>query len=186
MDEHMIVNNVDIIPTGDEIADGIVLDTDSPMIKQHLLELNSNCIVRIRTAVKDIEKEIIQIISNCINDEPDLIVLIGGSGSGHIHSNILGVDCTHSGMETYLDICCATSLYGKNGHMWSRLVCGKKGNALIINVPGPYVEAEAAIIAFCECISTTDSIHEINDAMSKAVLIQYGSSVGRVVVNNEN
>jgi hypothetical protein len=41
-----------------------------------------------------------------------------------------------------------SSLHGWNGHFWSRLVCGHRGNAFVINAPGPYQEARAAIEAF--------------------------------------
>jgi molybdopterin biosynthesis enzyme len=170
-----MINVVEIIPTGDELRNGIVLDTDSPMLMQKLLELNNNCIVRRRAVTQDTTEAISDQIRQCLQENPDLIILIGGSGSGHLHSEISGKDCTYSSMETQLNDVCATSLYGKNGHMWSRLVCGYVDETMVINVPGPYAEAKAAIEAFCSSIKCDYDLKEINRAMAEAVKKCYES-----------
>ena len=54
----------------------------------------------------------------------------------------MGKDFTHSALERYLDEKSSREIYGKNGHLWCKLICGKKGDTLIVNVPGPYQEAK--------------------------------------------
>lgn len=164
-----MIDFAEIIPTGDELCSGIVLDTDSPMLMQHLLRMNNNCTVRRWSVTHDSMEAITKRIRQCMKQEPDLIILIGGSGSGHLHSDVLGKDYTHAGMESLMDDYAATSLYGKNGHMWSRLVCGYIGKTLVLNVPGPYVEAQAAIKAFCELWPGGPSLSDLNHAMAAAV-----------------
>jgi len=164
-----MINSVEILPTGDELCSSVVLDTDSPMLMQQLLKLNNNCTIRRNAVTQDTQEAITQRIRQCLLQEPDLIILIGGSGSGHLHSEGLGRDYTHAGMESLMDAYRATSLYGKNGHMWSRLVCGYIGKTLVMNVPGPYVEAQAAIKAFCEAWETEPDLNTLNNAMAAAV-----------------
>lgn len=164
-----------ILPTGDELRNGTVLDTDSPMLMQALLRLNNNCRICRCGVVSDSMMAITEEIHNCTEAKADLIILIGGSGSGHLHSDLLGKDYTHAGMESLLERSTAISLYGKNGHMWSRLVCGYIGSTLVVNVPGPYVEAKAAIAAFC-AVMEEDPVPEIealNHAMAQAVAACY-------------
>lgn len=168
-----MINTVEILPTGDELQNGTVLDTDSPMLMQELLHLNADCTVCRHSITQDSVESIVERIRKCLLDEPDLIILIGGSGSGHLHSDLLGKDCTHTGMETLMDDFAATSLYGKNGHMWSRLVCGQIGKTLVINVPGPFVEAKAAIKAFCAEYEKEPTLKELNQAMAAAVVRCY-------------
>lgn len=79
----------------------------------------------------------------------ELAIFIGGSGGGHRYSATLGRDYTHSALDRLLEGVAARSIYGQNGHLWSRLLCGTRRGARVINLPGPYVEAEAAIRAFC-------------------------------------
>lgn len=166
-----MIETVEIIPTGDELKNGVVLDTDSPMLMQQLLRMNNNCTVRRWAVTRDTLEAIAERIRRCVEQEPDLVILIGGSGSGHLHSEVLGKDYTHAGMESLMDDFAATSLYGKNGHMWSRLVCGYIGKTLVMNVPGPFVEAQAAIKAFCGLWETEEipSLSQINNAMAAAV-----------------
>ncbi len=94
-------------------------------------------------------------------------------GGGHRFSSTLGKDYTHSAMEQWLDQKTSRQIYGKNGHMWTNLVCGKKGDCLVVNVPGPLQEAEAAIEAFIQAVGKSGSIEGINRAMTEAVLAQY-------------
>lgn len=166
-----MIEYVEIIPTGDELKNGVVLDTDSPMLMQRLLRMNNNCTVRRWAVTRDTIEDITERIRRCVAQNPDLIILIGGSGSGHLHSDVLGKDYTHTGMESLMDDFAATSLFGKNGHMWSRLMCGYIGKTLVMNVPGPYVEAKEAIEAFCELWErkSEPALQDINSAMAAAV-----------------
>ena len=98
---------------------------------------------------------------------------IGGSGGGYRFSSTLGSDYTHSAMELWLDEKVSHCIYGKNGHLWSKLVCGRKGGALVINVPGPIREAAATIAAFAESAREGRDIRAINEAMTRALYAQY-------------
>lgn len=165
-----MIQSAIILPTGDELKRGNILDTDSPMIMQTLLQMNGNCRVCRMPVLRDNMADITTQIAQCAAQERvDLIVLIGGSGSGHLHSDLMGKDFTYAAMKPLLDACESTSLYGKNGHMWSHLVCGMLRNTMVINVPGPYVEAKAAIDAFCGAVSKNASLRVINQAMASAV-----------------
>ncbi|MGD9567688.1 MAG: molybdopterin-binding protein [Sedimentibacter sp.] len=169
----MIYNAV-IIPTGDEIKSGIVLDTDSSMIMQQLIKLNCDCNVLRVAPVKDEENKIADAVKYYAEKHVDLIVLIGGSGGGHRYSKTLSKDFTHSSLELILDEKHSSEIYGKNGHMWSKLYCGKIGSTMVINVPGPYDEAHAAIKAFCSAYEKNkDNLKEINFYMMKSVKEQY-------------
>ncbi len=171
----LMFNKAVIIPTGDEVKEEIVLDTDSPMIMQELIKLNGNCNVVRYSPICDKQDEIIECIKKVVHEGSDLIVIIGGSGGGHRYSNTLGKDYTHSSLDLLLEEKYASVIYGKNGHMWSKLLCGKIGTTMIINVPGPYDEAQAAIKSFCASYEKNeDDLKEININMMKAVREQYG------------
>jgi len=98
------------------------------------------------------------------------VVLIGGSGGGHRFSRTLADDYTHSGMEKILEDKTVSSLYGKNGHLWSRLVCGVIGKTIVFNVPGPYREASAAMEAVYQIGAVSRAnLTDINHSMAEAV-----------------
>ena len=170
-----------IIPTGDELAAGIVIDTDAPEIMKNLLAINGSAeVVRIAPVI-DKEEAIVNKIKESAANGYDLIVLIGGSGGGHRFSKTLGKDFTHSALERYLDENASHEIYGKNGHMWSKLVCGKKGSTIIINVPGPYVEAQAACEAFLSAYTKGLTLDEISLEMANAVLAKYPVGAAKTV-----
>ncbi|MCI1931340.1 MAG: molybdopterin-binding protein, partial [Clostridia bacterium] len=102
-----------IIPTGDELKAGIVLDTDSPMIMQTLLSINGGCEVRRIAPVLD-RQELIESTIKKMASQNDLIVMIGGSGGGHRYSSTLGKDFTHSSLEEILEEKHSSKMYGKN------------------------------------------------------------------------
>ena len=164
-----------IIPTGDELNAGIVLDTDSPMLMQTLLGINGGAQITRLAPVVDKETLIIDTIKDIAIDGSDLIVMIGGSGGGHRYSSTLGKDYTHSSLEQILENQFFQEMYGKNGHMWCKLVIGKIGETLVINVPGPFDEAKAAITAFKSAYTKDENdLKEINRAMMEAVKAKYG------------
>lgn len=164
-----------IIPTGDELNDGIVLDTDSPMLMQVLLSINGGAEITRLAPVVDKETLIIDTIKNIAGSGSDLIVMIGGSGGGHRYSQSLGKDYTHSSLEQILENKFSQEMYGKNGHMWCKLVIGEVGETLVINVPGPFDEAKAAIDAFKIAYTKNQrDLKEINKAMMEAVKAKYG------------
>ena len=118
----MKLDKIFILPTGNELAGGIVLDTDSPMLMQRLLREAPNAMM-VRCSVSlDDHGSIASRIRQATEENADLIILIGGSGSGHLHSEILGKDCTGESMESLLEESTATALYGKTdtcGPAWS-------------------------------------------------------------------
>lgn len=168
-----MISHAFIIPTGNEIKDGTVLDLDCPKIMEELVRLNPEMVVTRLAPVVDVEENIVETMQSCVERGADLVVLVGGSGGGHRFSETLGKDYTHSAMERWLDRRVSHQIYGKNGHMWSKLICGRKGDCLVINVPGPLREAAAAIKAFTGSMREGLDLRGINDAMSEAVLAQY-------------
>lgn len=139
-----MINKAIIIPTGDEILNGTVLDTNSPAIMTLILERFPGCEVKRLTPSIDNENTIINKLKRSIEQKADLIFIIGGSGGGHRFIPHAARDFTHTAIMKMLPNSCYKEIYGKNGHMWSKLIVAKEGNSLIINVPGPYVEAIAA------------------------------------------
>ena len=162
-----------ILPTGDEIQNGIVLDLDAPELMGQILRQYPQAEVTRLCPLKDVEDVIFQKITEVAEGAPDLIVLIGGSGGGHRFSPTLGKDFTHTALARYLDEYASHEIYGKNGHMWRKLVCGKKGSTTFINVPGPFVEAQAAIKAFLTAYEKQATPDEISLAMAEAVFALY-------------
>lgn len=174
------MKSVYIVPTGDEIKNNTVLDLDSSEIMKQVVSVYSCAQVTRICPISDVEDAIFQKIKEIVALEPDLVVLIGGSGGGHRFSKSLGKDFTHSALEKYLDENTSREIYGKNGHMWTKLICGKKDKTMIINVPGPFVEAQAACYAFLEAFSNDKSIDEINYAMAKAVFDKYPTGAAKL------
>ncbi len=165
-----MIKSAVIIPTGDEIASGIVLDTDSPEVMRQLLALEPTMAVSRRSPVRDEEDAIVCAVTDAARTA-DLVVLIGGSGGGHRFDPALGRDFTHSALEQVLEGAISRRLFGKNGHLWCRLVCGRLDGAQVINLPGPVVEARAAMEAFCQTAEADPDA--INRAMTRAVLATY-------------
>lgn len=175
------MKSIYILPTGDEIRNGIVLDLDSPEIIEQAVCAYPTAQVTRLCPILDEEDAIFKKLEEITNKSPDLIVLIGGSGGGHRFSKSLGKDFTHTALEKYLDENSSHEIYGKNGHMWTKLICGKKHNTIIINVPGPYVEAKVAFEAFLKAFRQDKSLDAISLSMAEAVLAEYPVGVARTV-----
>jgi molybdopterin biosynthesis enzyme len=170
------MNSVLILPTGDEIRDGIVLDTDSPEITRQVLAVYPLCRVTRASPLPDDEATIAEALLKGCGGEADLVVLVGGSGGGHRHSDTLGKDYTHSALEDILNPHASRAIYGKNGHLWSKMLCGRIGTTAVTNVPGPFVEARAAFAAFLRgWRERPGDWPVICGLMADAVLRQYGS-----------
>lgn len=166
-----MIQTAAILPTGDEIRAGIVSDTDSSEVLCQLVRLNPQMRVVRYAPICDREDTIAQAVTAAARDN-DLVILIGGSGGGHRFSSTLGKDYTHTALEMILPSAKSRQLFGKNGHLWCKLVCGRLGGTLVINLPGPFVEAQAAMKAFCGACETEDE-DAINSAMAQAVIGQY-------------
>lgn len=172
----MLFSKAIIIPTGDELASGVVLDTDSPAVMGELLAVNPSAFVARTAPVIDREEKITETIKGFEAQGYDLIILLGGSGGGHRYSSTLGKDYTHTSLDSILEDIHEGALYGKNGHMWSKLVMGRLNGALVFNLPGPYEEACATIKAFRSCCDKgiTD-LETINREMLEALKAKYGA-----------
>ena len=162
-----------ILPTGNEILEGIVRDLDAPEMMRQIVAEWPDAEVTRTAPIIDEEDAIFKRICEAAETGADLIVLIGGSGGGHRFSKTLGRDFTHTALVRYLDEYSAREIYGKNGHMWSKLVCGKKDNALFINVPGPFQEAKAAMEACIKEMHIGAGVEDISKAMAQAVFEKY-------------
>lgn len=168
-----MMKKIRIIPTGDEIRAGIVRDLDSPMVMSSILRKYPTAEVLRVAPVNDTASDILAALTAAAESGADLAILIGGSGGGHRFSPTLGKDFSHSAMDEFVQNGCAREIYGKNGHLWCRLVCGQREGMVAINLPGPYVEAEAAINAFLAVESEHMDFEKINQAMAEAVFAQY-------------
>ena len=170
----MWVNRAVVIPTGGEIMDGTVLDTVSPAVIFSLIRMNPLCTVYRAAPIEDEQNIIRRAVEYWVCEGMELVVLIGGSGGGHRHCTTLSEDYTWSALDKLLDEKASREIWGKNGHMWCKLVCGRRKGALVINLPGPHSEAKAAIEAFCRVYpQNSKGLEEINAAMMQAVLAQY-------------
>lgn len=170
-----------ILPTGNEIQNGVVRDLDSPELMSQIVSAYPMAEVTRLCPLVDEEDAIFQKICQTAELGPDLIVLIGGSGGGHRFSDSLGRDFTHTALVRYLDEHASREIYGKNGHLWTKLVCGKKGNTLVINVPGPFTEASAAMAACLQALESGSDVNEICRAMAQAVYNTYPAGAAQAL-----
>lgn len=168
-----MIKSVTIIPTGDEIASGTVLDTNSPCLLEMILREFPQCRI-IRTApVKDVERDIACELEKYIS-KVDVIFLLGGTGGGHRFDESLAFDYSHSALLNLIPEASYRELYGSNGHLWSKLIAARKNGTLIITLPGPYVEAKAAARVVIEDIRAGIDLPEtLVDHVAQAVLSQY-------------
>lgn len=174
-----LLKKVSIIPTGNEINNGVVIDTNSPAIMQIILENFPQCEVTREKPVVDKENKIVEKIDECVSKDSDLVIIIGGSGGGYRFDSTLAEDYTHTAMIKYLSEFTAREIYGKNGHLWSKIVYGRKDSTIVTNVPGPYVEAVAAAKALIKSLKDdSKDIDPICEDMANAVLNNYPSKEG--------
>jgi molybdopterin biosynthesis enzyme MoaB len=163
-----------LIPTGNEICQGIVLDTNSPALMEIILEkFPQACVQRLSPVQDDLDA-----IRKVIEDHRDwnLIILIGGSGGGKQYDPDLAADMTHPALEHLLQQKIEKRIYGYNGHLWSRLLIGKlAGGSLVANVPGPYAEAVAAGKALIGSLAEGRKLSDVLEQVAAAVLAQYPS-----------
>lgn len=169
-----------LLPTGGEILDGTVLDTNSPELLAQLLRHDPACRVLREAPLADSPCAITGAVRRHAENGASLILLTGGSGGGHCYSATLAEDHTWAVLEGLLTPKSSHALYGKNGHLWCKLVCGLCGECLVANLPGPFVEAREAMAAFLRVYSEApDNTAAIVRAMGEAVRAQYGGFDGR-------
>ncbi len=161
-----------LIPTGNEICQGTVLDTNSPALMEIVLEKFPRAAVQRLSPIEDNPETIYKTIEAHL--DWDLMILIGGSGGGKNCDPDLAPDMTHLVLDSLLEEKQEKRIYGYNGHLWSRLLIGKlQKNNLVANVPGPYVEAVAAGKALINAIAQNQDLAAISENVAAAVLAQY-------------
>jgi molybdopterin biosynthesis enzyme len=160
-----------LIPTGDEVKAGLVLDTNSPALMELILERFPRALVIREEPVIDDLHEIRQAINRF--EDSDLILVIGGSGGGRRYDPALALDVTHTVLENLLENQETKEIYGYNGHLWSRLIIGKYNGVIVANVPGPMVEAVAAARVIIRGLAEGEDLRQISVAVAEAVMKQY-------------
>jgi molybdopterin biosynthesis enzyme MoaB len=164
-----------LIPTGDEILDGTVSDTNSPAIMTLTLERFPACRVLRHQPVADDHDALSQALNNSLQGGYQLTICIGGSGGGKRFIPTLSTDLTPDTMLSFLDHSLTRDIYGNNGHLWARIVAGTKANNLFFNVPGPYAEAVAAVKSALPLFesTTTTPLEPLIDTVVKAIIAMY-------------
>lgn len=164
-----------VVPTGDEIVSGVIVDTNGPAISAVVRSCFPDCHVTVLPAVPDSRNAIRGTAISCAECGADLVILTGGSGGGQRFDPSLAVDCTHDTLFDLLNGPFVRELYGSNGHLWARLVAGTLRATTFLNVPGPYAEAVAAAEAVVRSIGDCGRIdaQRIVDVAASAVLAQY-------------
>lgn len=168
------MNRAVLIPTGDEILDGTVRDANSPAIERALRAAYPGChVVRMRPC-RDRRDDIRSALDRALADSPDLVVLIGGTGGGGTCAPALARDLTSQTVAERLSEAESTELRAANAHLLSKIVVGSEGRTKVLTVPGPHVEAVAAVDAAIGALLTGDATsREICRRIAQAVLEQY-------------
>lgn len=168
-----MLKTVVILPTGNEIADGTVYDSSSLAIMEILLQsFPASKIVRLAPAA-DEEKAITLALLAALQEAPELLFTIGGTGGGRKYVEELAPDYTAASLATLLDNAEEVNIFGSNGHLWARIVAGAYGNTRIVGLPGPHAEALAAAKAAVAVVMDNGDNRLLAEAVSKAVQRQY-------------
>ncbi|ABB15061.1 molybdopterin-binding protein [Carboxydothermus hydrogenoformans] len=138
--DDITIEEVVIIPTGGEIKQGIVLDTNSPKLMELILKKWPDCKV-IRTPPPEDDISAIQKEVKKWGKCKGIIFITGGAGGGKKFNSGLTVDCTHVAVLELIQNAESVEIHGSNGHLLAKIVVGKYEEKVIITLPGPTVEA---------------------------------------------
>lgn len=163
-----------IVPTGDEILNGIVSDTNSPAIMSIIIKHFPGAKITKLKPLKDDELTLIDTFDSFVGDNEALIIFIGGSGGGKRFVDTLAPDHVSDILHKKCDFCSVKELYGQNGHLWSKLIVGKINKTWIFNVPGPHKEAVAATNAFFDNLKVTNDLDKLVQEVAREVEKLYG------------
>ncbi|QDR81994.1 molybdopterin-binding protein [Sporomusa termitida] len=166
------MEEVVIIPTGDEIRQGLVLDTNSPQIMALALGVWPACRIVRAVPPPDGKAEIQEEVRGW-GQGRGIIFLTGGSGGGKVCDSSLAVDCTH---EAVLDIVQggeAVELIGSNGHLLAKIVVGRFKDKLVVTLPGPTVEAVSGAKAVLESAAEDIDCKTLAIQVARAIVAQY-------------
>jgi len=135
------LKKVCIIPTGDELREGVVVDTNSPAVMREILVRFPLCSVTRKEPARDDQEAIRHCISAVLKEAYDLIFVMGGTGGGKRYDPSLARDETHDAMIHLFPDAVFREIYGSNGHLLCKLVLAIHRGCSVITLPGPYVEA---------------------------------------------
>ena len=136
--ERAFLNRVKVFPTGSEVINGAIKDTNSPLIKQEFEKRGYE--VSIGEPIPDEETTIANITENAIYQGYGIVITTGGVGAEEKDKTIEATE--------RLDPTAAVRWivkYQKTGrHIKEgvRIGVGKVGKALIVNLPGPTDEVK--------------------------------------------
>ncbi|WP_325532198.1 molybdopterin-binding protein [Sporomusa sp.] len=166
------MEEVVIIPTGDEIRQGLVLDTNSPQIMELVLGFWPACRI-VRTVPPPDRKAEIQKEVRGWGQGRGIIFLTGGSGGGKMCNSGLAVDCTHEAVLEIVQGCEAVELIGSNGHLLAKIVVGRFENKLVVTLPGPTVEAVSGAKAVLGNTVEDVDVKTLALQVAQAIFAQY-------------
>lgn len=147
-----------IIPTGDEILEGIVEDQNSPIIAGMIIrKLPGTSIIRSKPS-PDNKEGFLEILNQNLNKNPDYIIITGGTGGGRNFSESLSKDIVHDVLKNNFENIVSRNIYGRNGHLFSTLTIVLENNTTILSLPGPKDECTALFEVFIENINEDEEV----------------------------
>ncbi len=176
----MIISCVSLIPTGSEVASGVIIDTDSPALMQLALERWPGCLVKRLSPESDDEAAISSSIRDEVGLGSQLVIVIGGSGGGRAFAATLAPDMSHRGIKQVFPEASVSEIWGSNGHLFCEMLVARHDAGWVINVPGPLPEAVAACRAAMDAIIDGLEPDYIVRRMADAVVAQYPGAAGSV------
>ena len=162
-----------LIPTGDEVVSGLIIDTDSPALMGEALRRWPGSSILRHPPVKDSEDGITGAVKEQVEAGAWLVVIIGGSGGGHRFTDTLAPDYSCGALRALFPEAATGEVWGSNGHLFSAMSVARHDGGWAINVPGPQAEAVAAFRAAVDGIESGREPDRIAEEMAKAVARQY-------------
>lgn len=137
-----MARRVKVFPTGFEVAQGMIEDTNSPLIKQQLSQEGYK--VDIGSILEDDADQIAGHIRRTINEGYGLIITTGGVGAEGKDQTIEGIlKIVPKAVTPY--IVHFEKGQGRHEKDGVRIAVGKTGQTLIIALPGPNDEVKLAL-----------------------------------------
>lgn len=135
------LKRVKIFPTGEEVREGTVKDTNSPFIKDSFESEGYTCSIG-KTQPDDVHI-IRNNIENAISEGYGIIITTGGIGAEEKDKTVEATERLDPNAATpYIVKYEKTGRHVKEG---VRIGVGKTGKALIINLPGPHEEVKECV-----------------------------------------
>jgi len=167
-----VVREVVVIPTGDEIKEGVVLDTNSLAILELILNQWPGCRF-IRAVPPPDNCKAIQSEIKRWGRHSGIMFLTGGAGGGKVYNSELTEDCTHKAVIELIPDAETIEIFGSNGHLFAKIVVGKFKEKIIVSLPGPNIEAVAGAKAAIKAIIEGKDYKGIAIRVGQAICKQY-------------